>query len=161
MNYEYLVWAALGAAVLLVLVRSFRRPPAPPPSPEEKAPELVDGSPVFTGIHKGVKYWVYLEDGQARLEIEAGHELAKPYVADRRTGPARLAGDPRDVEALELFKLRAVYVEAAGKLVMAQFPDRELNENAATTAAPQPKAGAAARVAELLTAIRDKSAVNP
>jgi len=165
-NNENIVWAGLcAAAVLLLLLRRLRNgaPKAAPGGGEERSPVLVEGSAAFTGMHKGVKYWIYFDKAQSRMEIEPGEEITAPFLADRRAGTPKMPGDSRDMEVRELFKLRAHYVEAAvaGNVIAAQFPDSVLNANAGSTYPPVPAEAAADKVAELLAAIREKSRKQP
>jgi hypothetical protein len=162
-NDQNLVWLGLcaaGGVLLFLLLRWLRRKPsAPPGEAPEQSPVPVEGSLAFTGRHKGVKYWIYYENNQARLEIETGGEITAPFLADRREGKPKLPGDARDAEVQELLRLGALYVEAAanGNLIAAHFEERYLNANAGTRHAPRPEEDNANKAAELLTALRDKS----
>lgn len=160
-NENSILAGACAAVVLLLLLRRLRKGAvkAAPAGEEERAPVLVEGSAAFTGMHKGVKYWIYFDKAQSRLEIEPWEEITAPFLADRRAGAPKMPGDSRDLEVRELFKLRAHYVEAAaaGHLIAAQFPESVLNANAGSTYPPAPAEAAANKVAELLAAIREKS----
>lgn len=151
--------------MIWMLVTKLRKSePEAPPAPElEKAPVLVEGSTSFTGIHEGVQYWIYFENGQARVEIEMVEEITAPFMADRRAGKPEMPGDARDHEVAELFGLRALYVEAGagGHLIAAQFKERVLNANVDTALAPCPIEAAANKVVELLAGIREKSGQAP
>lgn len=161
-NNENLIWYALAAAAALLLAawRFLRgRKAAQPADDGEQAPAPVEGSTACSGRHKGVKYWIYYDDGKARMEIEAGGEVTAPFLADRRESRPVFPGDSRDEEVKELFILRALSVEAVspGNLVAAQFEERVLNINAGTRFAPLPDQGTADKIAGLLIALREKS----
>jgi hypothetical protein len=160
-NNETIIWVSAGAAVLLLVALWLRKRAARarPAEAEERAPAPVEGSTAFTGVHKGVKYWVYFENNKARLEIEAGEAVAAPFMADRRAGAPVMPGDARDAEVLELFKLRADYVEAsaAGNLITAQFPESVINAYAGKPYPPVPDEAASNKAAEQLAGIREKT----
>lgn len=151
--------ALLG--LLLMLRRSLARYRAKAAVVDEgeRSPVLVEGSTAYTGMHKGIKYWIYFDGKKARMEIEVGAEITAPLIADRRSGPAKMPGDARDGDLLELFKLRADYVEvgATGNLIAAEFPEMVLNSNSGSTYAASPEEATANKVAGLLAAIREKS----
>ncbi|MDD2805578.1 MAG: hypothetical protein PHV33_08490 [Elusimicrobiales bacterium] len=153
-----MVWyilAALAAGLLIWLVLRGKKA-APPADDGEQSPVPVEGSTAFTGRHGGVKYWLYYEGGQARLEIETDCEMTAPFTAAHGPGKKERPGDERDFEVRELFRLGAVSV-TADKIVAAQFEERILNVNAGTRYAPRPEETAAAKAVDLLKAIRDKS----
>ncbi|MBI4350371.1 MAG: hypothetical protein HY550_02925 [Elusimicrobia bacterium] len=159
-NIILLVSCAAAALLALLLLRPRKSAAKAAPADEgERSPVPVEGSTAFTGMHKGVKYWVFFEKDLSRMEIGMGEEVTAPFLSDRRPGTPKLPGDPRDLEVRELFKLRAQYVEASvtGNLIAAQFPDRVLNANAGSPVPPAPDEAAANKVAELLAAIREKS----
>jgi hypothetical protein len=163
-NNEYLIWAAAAAGAGLLLWKL--RKSAPGGKPEdagEKSPVAVADSTAFTGMHKGVKYWIYFDNSQARMEIETGGEITVPFIADRSSGRPKLPGDARDPEVQELFRLGALNLEVAatGSLIAALFEERTLNANAGTRHAIRPEEDMANKVAELLTVIRDKSFIAP
>ncbi|MDD5208419.1 MAG: hypothetical protein PHV36_03470 [Elusimicrobiales bacterium] len=163
---QIFIWVAVcfAAALLLVLLKFLRaRGKAAPVDDGESPPALIEGTAVFTGRHKGVKYWLYYDNERARLEIEMGEGVASPFIYDRKADKPELPGDARDLEVKELLELRAVYVEAAatGALVAALFPERVLNGNAGRPGGPSPEEAVANKVVELLSAIRDKSRKRP
>jgi len=153
-----MTWYVLGAAAAALVIWFFlrRKKAAQPADDGEQAPVPVEGSTAFTGRHGGVKYWVYYEGGQARLEIETDGEIAAPFTAEHGPGKKDRPGDERDLEVRELFRLGAVSV-TADKLVAAQFEERVLNVNAGTRYAPRPEETSAHKAVELLRLIRDKS----
>lgn len=152
--------AAAAAALLFFAWRAWKKRAALPPAEEaEQAPAPVEGSTACAGRHKGVKYWVYYDSGQARLEIEAGGEVAAPFLADRRESKPVFPGDTRDEEVKALFMLRALFVEAVapGNLIAAQFEERVLNINSGTRFAPRPEEETVNKAVDLLIGLRDKS----
>ena len=154
-NMIWYVLAALAAALLLGLLLR-KKKAAQPADDGEQAPVPVEGSTAFTGRHAGVKYWLYYEGGQARLEIETNGEITAPFTAEHGPGKKDRPGDERDFEVRELFRLGAASV-TADKIVSAQFEERTLNANAGTRYAPRPEEAAAHKAVELLKIIHDKS----
>lgn len=162
-NNEHMFLYALAAAAAALLFFAWRawkkRTAARPAEEAEQAPVAVEGSTAYTGRHRGVKYWIYYDNAQARVEIEAGGEVTDPFMADRRESKPVFPGDARDEEVKALFILRALFVEAVspGNLVAALFEERVLNLNAGTRFAPRPDEETVNKVADLLIGIRDKS----
>lgn len=159
-NNNYIVWvaaAAIAAALVYVVIRLRGRGGKAAAAETERAPVAVEGSSAFAGMRRGVKYWIYFENGEARAELEAAGRPA-PFLADARKGKAQLPGDGRDNDIRELLRLGAVAVEAAEGtgVVSAYFPERVLNLNAGTRYAPRADEDNAARAADLLIAVRDK-----
>lgn len=160
-NDNYFVWgaaAAAAAALIYALVRLRGRGKKSAAAETERSPVAVEGSSAFTGMHDGVKYWIYFENGEARAEIEAGGGRPAPFIADARKGKAQLPGDGRDGDIRELLRLGALRVEAAEGtgLISAHFPERVLNLNAGTRYAPRADEDNANKAAALLRAVRDK-----
>lgn len=163
----YLIWlsaAVFAAAVVFVLARrSGGKEQSPAAEETERSPVPVEGSNAHAGMHKGVKYWVYLENDAARVEIETGEEKGGPFVSDSREGRARLPGDARDSDVRELIRLGAFRVEATEveDLLAAHFEARTLNLNAGTRFGVMLDRHALDRIVELLTAVREKGLGGP
>lgn len=150
--------AAAAAALAFVLVRRFLAGRRPAPAAAERDPVPVEGSSAFAGMHMGIKYWIYFEDGEARLELESSGAAQPAFAADARNGRAQLPGDDRDQEVRELIRLGALSVEACAETgqVLACFPNSVLNMNAGTRFAPRADEENARKAVELLAAVRDK-----
>lgn len=157
---NYLVLGAAAAAVVLaaVLLRRFLAGRRPAPAETERDPVPVEGSSAFAGMRRGVKYWIYFEDGEARLELESAVEPLAAFTADARKGRAVLPGDARDHEVRELIRLGALSVEASAETgqVLARFPENFLNMNSGTRFAPRADSENAGRAADLLIALRGR-----
>ena len=158
---NYFLWALIAAlAVAGAWFLARRRAEEGPAASEEdeRSPVPVEGSNAYTGTRKGVKYWVYLEGGSARVEIETGRVKGPPFVSESGPGRAVLPGDARDGDVRDLIRLGAVRVEAATEadLLSAHFEARALDLNSGTRFGFRPDAHVLGRVVELLIAVRDK-----
>lgn len=159
---NHILWALAAvivvAAVCMLARRCGVREQAPAAEESERSPVPVEGSNAHTGMHSGVKYWVYLEDGTARVEIETGEEKGAPFVSDSREGRARLPGDARGSDVRELIRLGAFRVEApeAEDLLAAHFEARTLDLNSGTRFGVMLDRHMLNRIVDLLVAVREK-----